>query len=87
MSYETFIKDNVKKELISQGFNPSLSDSCANKAVKFFKVTARFSGGAYSDCCNHAGELATQMSIGIKYKQVKAKRSTRKKRPQEAWNF
>ncbi len=87
MIWDNYIKTSVKKELTSQGFSIGLSDSCAEKAVEFYKKTAKFSGGAYLDCCNHAGTLAMQQSVGIKYKQVKAKRSVRKKRPQDAWDF
>jgi hypothetical protein len=89
MKMETvdFLRMNIQTELESQGFSKSLALNCANKAIEYYKSTAKFSGGAYGDCCNHAGMLAQQMSIGIKYKQVKAKRSIRKKRPQEAWDF
>jgi len=87
MDTETFLKTNIVKELTGQGFSDSLADSCANKAIEYYKKTAKFSGGAYMECANYAGMLASQMSIGIKFKQVRAKRSQRKKRPQEAWDF
>lgn len=82
-----FLKKNIIKELMSQGFSQSLSESCANKGFEFYKNTAKFDGGAYRDCCNHAGTLAMQMSIGIKFKQVTAKRQKRTKRPQDAFDF
>jgi hypothetical protein len=87
MDAESFLKKNITKELMSQGFFRPLAESCANKGVEYYKNTAKFSGGAYLDCCNHAGMLAQQRSIGIKFKQVKAKRQCRTKRPQDAWDF
>jgi hypothetical protein len=87
MGTETFLKKSIIKELTSQGFSLCTVECCANKGIEYYKKTAKFPGGAYLDCCNHAGMLAQQMSIGIKYKQVKAKRSIRKKRPQDAWDF
>jgi len=87
MSTEAFLKKNIIKELTSQGFNLALSESCANKGVEYYKNTAKFDGGAYLDCCNHAGMLAQQRSIGIKFKLVKPKRQRRANRPQDAFDF
>lgn len=87
MDTETFLKKNIFKELTSQGFSPALSESCANKAIEFYKKTAKFSGGAYLDCVNYAGTHAALLAVGIKFKQVKPKRSKRTKRPKEAWDF
>ena len=87
MDTETFLKKNIINELSGQGFNAALSESCANKAVEFYKKTAKFSGGAYLECVNHAGMLANQFAIGIKFKPVKPKRAKRTKRPQDAWGF
>jgi len=87
MDIENFLKKNIRKELTGQGFSSALSESCANKAIEFYKKTAKFSGGAYLECVNYAGNLADQMTVGIKFKQVKPKRSKRTKRPKEAWNF
>lgn len=82
-----FIHSNIHKELTKQGFSICTANYCANKAVKHYKVTAKFTGGAYLDCVNYAGKIAMDMSVGIKFKQVKPKRSRANKRPQEAWDF
>lgn len=82
-----FIYSNIHKELTKQGFTSSTANYCADKAVKHYKVTAKFSGGAYLDCVNYAGKMAMDMSVGVKFKQVKPKRSRVQKRPSEAWDF
>ena len=87
MDTEDFLKKNICKELTSQGFSSALSESCAIKDIEFYKKTAKFSGGAYLDCVNHAGNFAGQRAVGVKFKQVKPKRQKRIKRPQEAWDF
>lgn len=87
MDAEAFLNKNIFKELTSQGFSSSLAESCANKAIDYYKKTAKFSGGAYLECVNYAGTLAAQRAVGIKFKQVKPKRSKKTKRPQEAWDF
>jgi hypothetical protein len=87
MGTEAFLKKNIIKELTSQGFSICTVEYCANKGIEYYKKTAKFSGGAYLECVNHAGSQAQQMSVGIKFKTVKAKPQKRTKRPQDAWDF
>lgn len=88
MDQSEFIQRNVKAELVKQGFSDPIATACAHEAVNHFKRASHFeNGGAYLECVNRAGLLAQQKAVGVKFKQVTAKRGRRPKRVQEAFKF
>lgn len=86
MSPVEFIKSNVTSELVKQGLDTYNAVKAADEAVRHYHRSSSFgSGGAFADCCNHAGEIATRLVEGFKYKKLKSITKRASKRPMESF--
>lgn len=81
-----FIKRNVTSELVKQGLDQFNATKAADEAIRHYHRSSSFSaGGAFTDCCNYAGDVASRLVEGFRYKKLKSITKRVNRRPLETF--